>query len=194
MSNNRNDRNEEQSAEHSPALPNRREFLAAGLGIAAAASLLPLGDSVAHAQQAEQPAGATPAPAGAQDATRDTNQVKQEILNLSRQKWRWMSERKVDSLDALFHEEAVFVHMGGSMSRSQELNVIRTGGIQYKDAQIQNETARIIGPTAIVLSTIRLVAVVGGNEVTNPFVVTEVYVRQGDARKLAQLSFTRTMR
>jgi len=36
----------------------------------------------------------------------------QEVINLSKEKWRWMSERKVDSLNALFHEKAVFVHMG----------------------------------------------------------------------------------
>ena len=28
-----------------------------------------------------------------------------------------MSERKIDSLDALFHEKAVFVHMGGTMGQ-----------------------------------------------------------------------------
>lgn len=41
------------------------------------------------------------------------------------------------------------------------------------------------------LNRIRLDAVVGGNEVTNPFVVTEVYVCKGDAWKLGSLSFTR---
>ena len=41
------------------------------------------------------------------------------------------------------------------------------------------------------MNGIRLVAVVGGNEVTNPFMVTEVYVDQGGTRKLASLSFTR---
>jgi hypothetical protein len=35
-----------------------------------------------------------------------------EVIALSRDKWRWMSERNVDSLAALFHDEAVFVHMG----------------------------------------------------------------------------------
>ncbi len=104
-----------------------------------------------------------------------------------------MAERKEDSLEALFHEEAVFVHMGGTMSRSQELDVIKTGRIQYKQADIQEASARIIGTTAIVLNKIRLLAVVGGNEVTNPFVVTEVYVQQGGAWKLASLSFTRLM-
>jgi hypothetical protein len=119
--------------------------------------------------------------------------VEQEILDLSREKWRWMSERNVDSLAALFHPEAVFVHMGGTMSRDQELNVIRTGAIHYKNAEIQEASVRIVGTTAIVLNRIRLVAVVGGNEVTNPFMVTEVYVQQSGIWKLASLSFTRLL-
>ncbi len=133
----------------------------------------------ASPQEAKPPAGGT--------------NVEQEILSLSKEKWRWMSERKVDSLEALFHEEAVFVHMGGTMTRSQELDVIKTGRIQYKQADIQEASVRIIGTTAIVLNRIRLLAVVGGNEVTNPFVVTEVYVQQGGAWKLASLSFTRLL-
>ncbi len=87
-----------------------------------------------------------------------------------------MSERKVDSLAALFHEKAVFVHMGGIMSRDQELNVIKTGGIHYKKADIHEVSVNIIGTTAILLNRITLLAVVGGNEVTNSFTVTEVYV------------------
>ena len=118
----------------------------------------------------------------------------QEVINLSKEKWRWMSERQVDSLDALFHEEAVFVHMGGTMSKEQELNVIRNGQIHYKDVDIQETSVRFIGATtAILLNTIRLVAVVGGNEVTNPFVVTEVYVQLNDSWTLASLSFTRLL-
>jgi hypothetical protein len=118
----------------------------------------------------------------------------QVVINLSKEKWRWMSERKVDSLAALFHEEAVFVHMGGTMSKEKELDVIRSGGIHYKDVDIQEVSVRFIGTTtAILLNKIRLVAVVGGNEVTNPFVVTEVYVQQTDSWTLGSLSFTRLL-
>ena len=118
----------------------------------------------------------------------------QEVINLSKEKWRWMSERKVDSLDALFHEKAVFVHMGGTMSKDQELDVIRSGGIHYKNVDIPEASVRLIGTTtAILLNKIRLVAVVGGNEVTNPFVVTEVYVQQSGTWTLASLSFTRLL-
>jgi hypothetical protein len=117
----------------------------------------------------------------------------QEVINLSKEKWRWMSERKVDSLDALFHEKAVFVHMGATMSRDQELDVIKSGGIHYKKVDIHEVSVNIIGATAILLNRITLLAVVGGNEVTNPFVVTEVYVQQDGSWKLASLSFTRLL-
>ena len=120
--------------------------------------------------------------------------MEQELIDLSGKKWRWMSERKVDSLAALFHEEAVFVHMGGSWGTEQELNIIGSGGIHYKKADIHEVSVRVIGTTAIVLNTIRLDAVVGGNEVTNPFEVTEVYVQQNGTWKLGSLSFTRLMR
>jgi hypothetical protein len=120
--------------------------------------------------------------------------LEQEVIDLSKEKWRWMSERKVDSLAALFHEKAVFVHMGGTMSKDEELEVIRSGRIHYKDVDIQEASVRFIGATtAILLNKIRLVAVVGGNEVTNPFVVTEVYVQQSGTWTLASLSFTRLL-
>ena len=102
-----------------------------------------------------------------------------------------MAERKVEPLAELFDDKAVFVHMGGSMSKEQELNVIKSGGIHYKHAEIQETSVRFIGETAILLSRLRLDAVVGGNEVTNPFLVTEVYVKVGGKWKLGSLSFTR---
>lgn len=43
----------------------------------------------------------------------------------------------------------------------------------------------------IVLNKMTLTAIVGGNEVTNPFVVTEVYTKLDESYKLASLSFTK---
>ncbi len=126
-------------------------------------------------------------------AKTSNSSAEQEVIKLSQDKWRWMAERNVEALDKLFAEEAVFVHMGGTMSKSQELDTIKTGRIQYKDAQIQEVSVRFVGTTAILLNKIRLVAVVGGNEVVNPFNVTEVYVKLDGAWKLASLSFTRLL-
>ena len=151
------------------------------------ATMLGLCVLMASAQSALAFPQAAPSPAAG------VTKEEQEVLNLSRDKWRWMSERNVDALTALFHDKAVFVHMGGTMSRNQELDIIKTGRILYKQAEIQEASVQIIGGTAIVLNRIRLVAVVGGNEVINPFVVTEVYVQEGGSRKLASLSFTRLL-
>jgi ketosteroid isomerase-like protein len=115
------------------------------------------------------------------------------LLDLSRQKWVWMAERKTDQLATLFHHDAAFVHMGATLSKDQELDVISTGKIHYKRADIQDASVKIMGDTAILLNKLRLDAVVGGNEVTNPFVVTEVYVRQRKGWKLASMSFTRLL-
>lgn len=125
--------------------------------------------------------------------TKALDDTKKAVLKLSKDKWGWMSERKIVSLDNLFHPEAVFVHMGGSMTRKQELDVIRSGSIQYKTTTVQEASVRVIGPTAIVLSKIRLLAVVGGREVTNPFMVTEVFVQADGKWLLAQLSFSRLL-
>jgi Domain of unknown function (DUF4440) len=151
------------------------------------ASILGLCALIVTAQGALEQQKAATAP-----ATTTPNE-EQQLVDLSKEKWRWMMERNADSLAALLHEKAVFVHMGATLTKDQELDVIRKGGIVYKDVDIQDTSVRLIGPTAIVLSKIRLVAVVGGNEVTNPFMVTEVYVQEGSARKLASLSFTRLL-
>lgn len=116
-----------------------------------------------------------------------------ELINLSKQKWQWMAEKNVDSLNVLFHQEAVFVHMGGSMNKEQELNTIKSGGIHYKHSEIQETSVRFIGNTAIILDKIRLTAIVGGREVVNPFIVTEVYVKVDGEWKLGSLSFTRLL-
>ena len=119
--------------------------------------------------------------------------LEQEVINLSKEKWRWMSERDADNLEALFHEKSVFVHMGGSWGKEREIEIIKSGGIHYKQADIHEVSVNIIGTTAVLLNRITLLAVVGGNEVTNPFMVTEVYVQQDGSWKLASLSFTKLL-
>ncbi len=119
--------------------------------------------------------------------------AEQEVINLSKEKWQWMADKNVDKLASLFHEKSVYVHMGGSWGKEQEVNVIKSGVIWYKKADIYEVSVNIIDNTAILLNRIDLLAVVGGNEVTNPFMVTEVYVKQNGNWKLGSLSFTRLL-
>jgi len=118
----------------------------------------------------------------------------QEIINLSKQKWLWMSDKKVDTLNALFDEKAMFVHMGGSWGKTRELDVIKSGMIWYKKAEIYSASVNLFGNTAIVLNDIDLLAVVGGNEVTNPFMVTEVYLKENGKWRMGSLTFSHLLR
>jgi 4-carboxymuconolactone decarboxylase len=123
----------------------------------------------------------------------NSNIEKQNIINLSNKKWIWMADKNIDSLQALFSNQSVFVHMGGSWGKQQELDIIKSGGIWYKQADVQETSAQFLNNTAIVLNKIRLTAVVGGNEVINNFMVTEVYVKENDIWLMGSLSFTKLL-
>jgi len=118
----------------------------------------------------------------------------QEVINISKQKWAWMADKKVDTLNGLFDDKAMFVHMGGSWGKTQELNTIKGGMIWYKKAEVYSVSVNIIGNTAILLNDIDLVAALGGNEVTHAFMVTEVYVKENGKWKMGSLTFSQLLR
>ena len=118
----------------------------------------------------------------------------QEIINLSKQKWNWMADKNVDSLDVLFDDKSMFVHMGGSWGKTQELTTVKSGGIWYKKAEVYAVVVNIFGNTAILLNDIDLQAVVGRNEVTNPFMVTEVFIKENGKWKMGSLTFSHLLR
>lgn len=118
----------------------------------------------------------------------------QEIIQLSKQKWQWMSDKNVLELDKLFDVKSMFVHMGGTWGKEQEINVIKDGNIWYKQAEVYDVSVKLFGNTAILLNDIDLVAVVGGNEVINAFMVTEVYIKEGGQWKMGQLTFSKLVR
>ena len=142
----------------------------------------------------EQSAYAQQQTTGASKPAINNTPEQQELINLSKKKWNWMADKNVDSLDRLFDEKSMFVHMGGSWGKTQELNVIRSGGIWYKKADVYSALVNIIGNTAILLNDIDLIAVVGGNEVVNPFMVTEVYIKDAGKWKMGSLTFSRLTR
>ena len=117
--------------------------------------------------------------------------IDKDITELSRMKWQWMADKDVTKLQELFHKNSEFVHMGGTWGKEQEINIIQSGNIWYKKADIHEVSVKILGNTAIVYNRITLLAVVGGNEVTNNFMVTEVYVKEGDNWKMGSMSFTK---
>lgn len=120
-----------------------------------------------------------------------TSTTEQEIIQLSKSKWQWMADKDVAKLEPLFHARSKFVHMSGTWKKDEELDIIRTGRIWYKQADVHDVAVEVFDRTAIVWSRITLHAVVGGNDAVNEFTVTEVFQRDNsDDWKLLDLTFS----
>ncbi len=159
------------------------------LAIGCAAAATPTADTLPLNQVPVTGAQATGITATPVSATLSV--AEKEVLALSQQMWQWMSDRNTEALATLYNDKVMFVHMSRTLTKSAELDVIKSGNIQYKKVDIQESSVRLVDSTAIVLTKMRLGAVVGSNEVTNPFIVSEVYVRQGKVWTLVSLAFTR---
>jgi hypothetical protein len=118
------------------------------------------------------------------------SETEQQLLQLSMDKWQWMADKNVEKLTPLFHPQAKFVHMSGTWTTERELEIIKTGSIWYKKADIKDTAVEVVGNTAIVWNRITLHAVVRENEVSTEFTVTEVYQKEGDAWKILALTFS----
>ena len=114
----------------------------------------------------------------------------QTLIQLSLDKWQWMSDKDVDKLDKLFDAKAKFVHMSGTWKKDEELDIIKTGRIWYKKATVKDTAVEISGNTAIVWNRITLDAVVREQVAVTEFTVTEVYQKQGKEWKMLALTFS----
>lgn len=112
------------------------------------------------------------------------------LMQLSMDKWQWMSDKDVDKLEKLFDAKAKFVHMSGTWKKDEELDIIKTGRIWYKKASVKDTAVEIVGNTAIVWNRITLDAVVREQVAVTEFTVTEVYQKQGKDWKMLALTFS----
>ena len=120
-----------------------------------------------------------------------SSSIEQELENLSSAKWQWMADKDVAKLETLFDDSCKFVHMSGTWNKDEELEIIESGSIWYKKADVHDVVVEITDDTAVLWNRITLLAVVRGSEVSNEFTVTEIYTRQEDGWKLLGLTFSK---
>jgi len=123
-------------------------------------------------------------------AIAQTPTPEQEVIQLSKNKWQWMADKDVGKLEPLFHDRSKFVHMSGTWKKAEELDIIKTGSIWYRQTDIHDVAAEVFENTALVWSRITLHAMVRGSEAVTEFTVTEAYQKQGSDWKLLALTFS----
>jgi ketosteroid isomerase-like protein len=80
--------------------------------------------------------------------------------------------------------------MSGTWKKAEELDIIKTGSIWYKKADVKDVAVEVAGNTAVVWSRITLTAVVRGSDAVTEFTVTETYTKAGQDWKLLALTFS----
>jgi hypothetical protein len=80
--------------------------------------------------------------------------------------------------------------MSGTWGKERELEIIKSGSIWYKQADVHDVVAKTFGNTVLLWNRITLIAHVRGNDVSNEFTVTEVYQKQGNTWKMLDLIFS----
>jgi hypothetical protein len=114
----------------------------------------------------------------------------EEVIRLSKDKWRYIEKADIEKLHDIYHEKSISVHMGGAYTKKEELDIIGSGAVIYKQVDVLESNAQIIGSTAILVQKIRIVACAGKDTYINLFSVTEVYINEQNKWKMASVSFT----
>ncbi|WP_319468505.1 nuclear transport factor 2 family protein [uncultured Trichococcus sp.] len=115
----------------------------------------------------------------------------QDVQRISAQIWDAKQANDMTRVVDLIADNAHFVHMGITFDKTGELAVFNEKAFLFKAVEIAEEYVEDYGSTAIIFKKLVLTAVIGGNEVQNPFVISEVFTKTEDGWKLAAETYTR---
>ena len=111
-----------------------------------------------------------------------------EILNLSKEKFRWKTEGKIDLIEDLFDDNLVFVHLTGNISTKTDwIHQLRTGSFIYDKIVQKEASAKVYGNTAVLVG--KATFTVNGGSVYK-LLYTEVYAQKNGKWKLVNLHTT----
>lgn len=101
----------------------------------------------------------------------------QEIIQVSKNKFRWMIEMKLDSLADVLDDRLMFIHSNGWTENKQALiQDIKSGKLRYQSIEVRDLLVRIYPKTAILTGKGNFKVLLDGNELEINLSFTEVYV------------------
>lgn len=111
--------------------------------------------------------------------------AEKEILQLSADKYRWYTEKKIDPVEDLYDDSLVFVHLNGHISNKKEwIGQMRSGSFVYNEINIKEASAKVYGNTAVLVGK-AIFIVNGGSRYS--LVYTEVYTKKNEQWKLVNI-------
>lgn len=109
----------------------------------------------------------------------------QEVLQLSHAKFKWLVQKKIDSLQVALDERLTYIHSNGWMQTKAELIAdLMSGKLTYESIEIVKDSIRLYPKSAVVTGRGKFVATMGGSTNTYDLTYTETYVLQKREWKL----------
>jgi hypothetical protein len=120
------------------------------------------------------------------------SKAESEILTVSRDLFRWETERKFDSVANLIEDKFVVVSsIGTKRGNNEYLTDLKNGKPVHNKIDVQEATATLQGTTAIVVGKGVFVTTVDDNKTTSHLSYMEVFVKENKNRKLIALYASR---
>ena len=114
------------------------------------------------------------------------DKTEEQILNLSKRKFDWLTGKNYDSILVNFDSRLQFVHSNGWTETRQEIiDDLKSGKLNYQKITIHQATARVYAASAVVVGTGKFEGLNQGTPFSLDLRYTEVYVRDGHRWKLA---------
>ena len=107
-----------------------------------------------------------------------------EIMNLAKKKFRWMIEKKIDSLSVLTDERLSYIHSNGWIQTKKDFIEDFSGKLIYHDIQVVELYSRVYRRSAVVTGKGHFTVSLNGNRLEVDLLFTEVYIRSGGKWKL----------
>ncbi len=113
------------------------------------------------------------------------NELRSQINNLHLQKFRWLVEKKLDSLTTLLHNDVFYIHSNGwQESKTEVMANIQSGKLTYNDVKVHESKVRILEKTAVVTGKGTFYVSLEGKSSEFNLFYTEVYVMTDAGIKL----------
>ena len=109
----------------------------------------------------------------------------QQVLQLSKQKFKWIVGKNNDSLNYVLDDRLSFIHSNGWVQTKKELmDDLASGKLNYVSIDVLSASARLYPKSAVVTGRGKFVATLNGNTNTYELAYTETYVLQKREWKL----------
>ncbi len=101
-----------------------------------------------------------------------------EVLDLHRQKFRWLIAKQYDSLQPVLHPQLLYIHSNGWIENATEvIDDLKSGKLYYGSVNVEEASARQVGDCVVVTGRGQFAGLNQGNQFSISLLYTEVYVK-----------------